>query len=266
MYVKFFRTKTLKDLEHAIDDSLREEITEFGTIGGDGSLHHLVNYLLKKHNPKTHLKIAILPKGTGNDYIRNFHFPNERAILDSIIKNNFKPVDIGKLQGKKGTSYFVNMLGIGFSAAVVNRLTRYKWLGGLSYYVALLDAFFFYQSKQINIEIDHVDYTYSCFQLSIGIGSYAGHNMMLCPKASIDDGLFEVNIIENVSFWKLILHLHTLKNGSYLQRIPSHSYRAKKIKIIDVQNLKTEADGEKINTPAEVVIINNALDMAWHEG
>ncbi len=121
--------------------------------------------------------MAVLPKGTGNDYIRNFNFSSKREIIDAIIHENYRPVDIGILEYNDSTRPFVNMLGIGFSAAVVNNLGGYKWLGGLSYYIALVATFFTYRSAKTELEIDEHKFCSDCFQLSIGIGKYAGNRI-----------------------------------------------------------------------------------------
>lgn len=259
--VILYKTINLEDLENAVKDCLEAEIKEFVAIGGDGSLHHLINQLFAHTDDITQIKLAIIPKGTGNDYIRNFNFKSKREIIESILSEKYTQVDLGCLHYSGGQHYFINMLGIGFSAAVVKNLIKYKWLGGLSYYFALIETFFRYQSQDISIELDGKTYQYSCFQLSIGIGKYAGHNMKLCPNAVINDGLLDVNIIEKVSLWELIRYLHTLKDGSYLQHIPSRSFQAKEVKLLNVSYLNCEADGEDIACPKKVTIFRKRILM-----
>jgi YegS/Rv2252/BmrU family lipid kinase len=257
--VSLCQTTSLAELEKAVADSLNLGIKEFVSIGGDGSLHHLVNQLFAQSEDITRIKLAVLPKGTGNDYIRNFNFNSKREIVDALIKENFRPIDVGVLYYENETKHFINMLGIGFSAAVVEKLGRYKWLGGLSYYIALIDTFFNYKSEKITFEIDGQIFNTDCFQLSVGLGKFAGSNMKLCPSAIVDDGLLDINIIEKVSFWKLIRYIHTLKDGSYLKHIPSKSFQTKSIKLKDSKGIKCEADGEEISVPTAINIIEKAI-------
>jgi len=259
--VVFYKTESLEELKNAVKNCLEADIKEFVAIGGDGSLHHLVNQLFAHASNLSQIKLAILPKGTGNDYIRNFNFKSKRDILQSLLSENYTQVDLGCLHYSEGPHYFINMLGLGFSAAVVENLPKYKWLGGLSYYLALIETFFRYQSQNISIELDGTTYQYNCFQLSVGIGKYAGNNMKLCPNALIDDGLLDINIIEKVSLWKLLRYIHTLKDGSYLNHISSHSFRAKEVKLINASNLNCEADGENIVSPLRVTISEKCILM-----
>jgi diacylglycerol kinase (ATP) len=259
--VSLFQTSSLEDLKKKVKESLDNDVNEFVSIGGDGSLHHLVNQLFSQVKDISKLKLAILPKGTGNDYARNFNFKSKRDILQAIIAQQYKKVDIGLLSYTHGDKHFINMLGLGFSAAVVKKLNRYKWLGGMSYYLALIDTFFSYQAEKIELTIDDQAHSWDCFQLSIGIGKYAGNNMKLCPQAIIDDGLFDMNIIEKVSLWKLLRYLHTLKDGSYLNHIPSKSFKARSIQLLHTSNLDCEADGEEMACPQKVTILEKRILM-----
>lgn len=264
IHVIFHQTESLEDLENAVKNCLKAEIKEFVAIGGDGSLHHLVNQLFTLANDTSQIKLVILPKGTGNDYIRNFNFKSKRDILKSILSENYSRVDLGCLHYANGQHYFINMLGLGFSAAVVQTLPKYKWLGGLSYYVALIETFFRYQSQEISIELNGNTYQYDCFQLSVGLGKYAGNNMKLCPNAVINDGLLDVNIIEKVSLWKLVRYMHTLKDGSYLHHIPSKSIQTKHVKLNHLSTILCEADGEGIQPPNAISIIEKAVCLVSH--
>ncbi|MBL7789146.1 MAG: YegS/Rv2252/BmrU family lipid kinase [Chitinophagales bacterium] len=259
--IAFYKTNSLQNLEKVVRLGLQNHITEFVTIGGDGSLHHLVNQLFRHAPDISQIKIAVLPKGTGNDYIRNFNFQSKREILDTLLKSSYKAIDIGQLNFDAYTKYFINMLGIGFSAAVVKKLNRYKWLGGISYYLALVDTFFSYQSDMIHLIIDGKEQIYDCFQLSVGNGKYAGNGMKLCPEAITDDGFFEVNIIRKISLWKLLRYMHTLKDGSYLNYISSLTLRAQTITILDSSSLHCEADGEEIPMPKEIAILPQIVKM-----
>lgn len=259
--VEFYKTKSLLDLESAVDSALHGGITEFITIGGDGSLHHLVNQIFHKQSDVSKLKLAVIPKGTGNDFIRNFRFSTKREIVDAILRSQYAALDVGRIYTDLKEGYFINMLGVGFSAAVVKKLHRYKWLGGISYYLALIDTFFSYTADKIEVDIDGQLKTYDCFQLSIGNGKYAGNGMKLCPNAEINDGYFEVNIIEKISLWKLLRYMHTLRDGTYLHYIPAYSTRARRVSILSSSSLCCEADGEALDMPLEIHVLSQVLSM-----
>jgi diacylglycerol kinase family enzyme len=48
------------------------------SIGGDGTLHHVVNGVMKQRYVKTSdITIAVIPLGTGNDWIKTYSIPKE---------------------------------------------------------------------------------------------------------------------------------------------------------------------------------------------
>lgn len=248
--ISFYATSTAEELDESIHQSIQQGVEEYVTIGGDGSLHYLLNSIVK-HTPQTHsIRIAVLPKGTGNDYIRNFNFPTKRAILSSIVQSSYQSIDIGEIEFTNSTKrYFINMLGIGFSAAVVKNVDKYKWVGSLAYYLAIVETFARYKSHPIEISIDNKKIAVECFWMCVGLGKYAGGNMKLCPDAKIDDGLFAIHIIQKISFWKLLRYIHTLRDGSYLNHIEVQSYQTQSLNIANINGLGIEADGELITQP-----------------
>lgn len=267
--VKFHPTDGLETLKKVIHESIAIGITEYVTVGGDGSIHYLVHELMNQNLIPIHqIHLGIIPKGTGNDWIRNFNFSSMEEILQAIVQGKTKRLDIGKISFlDKSFRYFVNIAGIGFNGEVIQSVDRFKWLGVFSYYFALFWSFFGYKSRDLELEIDGDRYKKNTFLLSIGIGKYAGGNMKLCPQAIIDDGLFEINLIEHIGFWTLIRYIHTLRDGTYLNYIPCISKRAKSIKIVSNNYLYAEADGEFLGKEIQSIdIMEKTIHVYSKEG
>lgn len=235
----------IDDLNFFLEQDLESGIRDIFIYGGDGSMHHLINSIYRlKPNLFSEIKLGIIPAGTGNDWMRNFSKDSFHS-LKCLIENKFKPLDIGKINYENGVEkLFFNLSGLGFNGAVIQRIDRYKFFGKLSYYFALIDAFFRFKSENIKLKIDTNIIEKNVFLISIGLGKYAGGNMKLCPNAILDDGLFDINIIEKISLWELIMNLHTLTDGTYLQRVKSSSHKLAKLEIIENKYLTAEADGE----------------------
>lgn len=237
--------ESIEDLVFFLKIDLEKGIRNIFTYGGDGSMHHLINSIYQiSPDLLSEVSVGIIPAGTGNDWMRNFSSDSFYS-LKCLVENKKRSLDIGKITYKNNdVKLFFNVSGIGFNGAVIRRIDKYKFLGKFSYYAALVDTFFRFKSENIKLKIEHKIIEKNIFLISIGLGKYAGGNMKLCPEAILDDGLFDINIIEKISLWKLITNLHTLTDGSYLQRIKSSSQKAAKIEIIDNKYLTAEADGE----------------------
>jgi diacylglycerol kinase family enzyme len=140
--------------------------------------------------------------------------------------------------------YFINIAGIGFNGAVIKDVNRYKFLGGLSYYIALISCFFKFKPQEVILKLDDVSLQMKTFIASFGIGKYAGNNMKLCPEATLDDGFFDVNIVRPITKLELITNLHKLRSGDYLKSLDCKTIKATKIEIVRNTYLDAEADGE----------------------
>jgi YegS/Rv2252/BmrU family lipid kinase len=244
IHIVHFETSTIEAFHIKIQENLVLGHREFIVCGGDGSLHALVN-ILGTNDALQKTTVGLIPMGTGNDYIRNFQSKTQDQIIEDILISKTCSVDIGRMGFTNSASrYFVNIAGIGFNGAVIKDVNRFKFLGGLSYYVALISCFFKFKPQEVILKLDDVSLQMKTFIASFGIGKYAGNNMKLCPKATLDDGFFDVNIVRPITKLELITNLHKLRSGDYLKSLDCKTIKAKKIEIVRNAYLDAEADGE----------------------
>ena len=115
-------------------------------IGGDGTVHNLVNGILNQTgvNPKD-IVVGLIPMGTGNDWARHHNIPtNYKKAISIIAKENVDQQDVGELRilsGKRRVVYFINYAGVGFDGYVISKIEKYKFLGPLSYLIAAIGNF-----------------------------------------------------------------------------------------------------------------------------
>ncbi|MGK0447258.1 MAG: diacylglycerol kinase family enzyme, partial [Polaribacter sp.] len=85
------------------------------SIGGDGTLHHVVNgVMLQRYVKTSDITIAVIPLGTGNDWIKTYNIPcNIKKAVEIIHQNKIISQDIGVLETENKTiSYFNNVAGL----------------------------------------------------------------------------------------------------------------------------------------------------------
>ena len=112
-----------------VDKAIEQGYRNIISVGGDGTLHHVVNGIMKQRYIKTSkIKLGVIPLGTGNDWIRTYNIPNSiEKSIDVILKNTTVLQDIGcitLLNGKK--EYFNNLAGTGYDGYVVKNLNYLK--------------------------------------------------------------------------------------------------------------------------------------------
>ncbi|MDN6565324.1 MAG: diacylglycerol/lipid kinase family protein, partial [Lacticaseibacillus paracasei] len=105
--------RLIKAYQHKMDD------LQLIVIGGDGTLHDVVNGLQRQGHPE--VAIGYVPTGTGDDFARANHIPLDpkkaAAALTTAMPHALK---IGVADSAKyGTQYFINNFGIGMDAQIV---------------------------------------------------------------------------------------------------------------------------------------------------
>jgi YegS/Rv2252/BmrU family lipid kinase len=129
-----FEIELTKKRNHAVElakNAADEGYEKIISVGGDGTLHEVVNGLMQSKNLQD-VKLGILPEGGGNDYVKNFNMPDKiERCIEIFLNNHSKKVDVGKA----GTSYFINSFGLGFDAKVAYFAQKIKGINGLPRYL-----------------------------------------------------------------------------------------------------------------------------------
>ncbi|MBX9734345.1 MAG: acylglycerol kinase family protein, partial [Chitinophagaceae bacterium] len=80
----------------AVNDGYRKIVA----IGGDGTVHEIVNGIfIQKVVPTTEISLAVIPTGTGNDWIRMFGISKTyKEAVQSLVDNRSVIQDVGKIE------------------------------------------------------------------------------------------------------------------------------------------------------------------------
>ena len=217
--------------------------------GGDGTVNELVNGVYGYEN----VEIGVIPMGTGNDYIRNYGDPDDFRDLESQMKGISKNSDLIKYRaeykGKITEGYCANMFNIGFDCNVVDATDRLKALplinGSLAYLLGV--AAMFIKKKGADLKIEFSDGTVKDGPLllcALANGCYCGGGIKSAPESILDDGLMDVNIIENVTRRFFLSVFPSFKKGEHLQM--KKVIDSGKIKYIKEKALTITANGESL--------------------
>jgi YegS/Rv2252/BmrU family lipid kinase len=242
-------------------------------VGGDGTLHEVVNGVLKNTACySTEISIGLIPVGTGNDWGRMFGIPlNYEGAVKIIDEEKTMLHDAGMVIYFEGaetiTRYFINIAGIGFESAVVKRtnLQKERGYGGKFIYLYnLLVTLFSYKNKKVRITVDGEKKKYRTFSINIGNGRFCGGGMRQTPNAIPDDGLLDITVITEMGKIEIIRNLGILYNGQILSHPKIKGFRCKTFSIESDQPIYLEADGELLgHTPAHFSLIPSGLKIIY---
>ena len=240
----------------------------FLVAGGDGSLHDVVNGLLREGAAATLPLPTVVPLalGTGNDWSRSLALPRDPVPLAALIRRDAAVAhDAGRIDLLAGsgevreTRWFINVAGAGFDAHVIERMPA-RTPSRLAYLLGALRELVRYRSPQFRLGFEEseagdaigIDELQGRRLLAfVANGRYCGGGMHVAPTALLDDGRFDVVTIAALNLWEALPKIARLYSGSLLQDPAVQRRVATRVRIDAVPPSGIEADGQFVGyTPA----------------
>ena len=235
-----------------LKELVKENIDAVIALGGDGTINEIANSILEYRIP-----LGLIPMGSGNDYAKMI-YPDIswKALLISFSNAKIKYHDVGEVHVKNERLIFVNGLGIGFDTEVVKNLSRIKFLrGDLLYLASVLLTFREYRPVKLRIEWDENKVEKKILLCTIGCGKYLGGGFNLHPEADVEDGIFELSIIEEVGSFKFLTTIPKVFKGTHLNEKKVFYTKGKEISIKG-KHFYFQMDGELYKEPVEEINIS----------
>jgi len=241
----------------------------FLALGGDGSFNELVNGLLAQSEvPLAQLLAAVAPLGTGNDWAHAMQVPDDPDLLAAAMaRSSSRRVDLGiaEVPGVAGNAAqrlaFHNNAGAGINAEAL-RLTPRGGPRALAYLIGLMRALMRFRAPQFEVSIDGRLRSGRYLIALAANGHYYGAGMRLAPGAQVDDGFFELVMIEPMSLAGAIRRLPKLFNGTLATDAAVHTVRCRSVTIHATPACGVEADGQDIgSTPVTLTLQPGALNV-----
>lgn len=253
----------------------------FLVAGGDGSLHDVVNGLLRERatigDAAAGLAPTVVPLalGTGNDWSRSLALPRDPAALAAIILRDASvPHDAGRIDlladsgAVRDTRWFINVAGAGFDAHVIERMPA-RTPSRLAYLLGALRELARYRSPLFRIVFDvpgddgtmRTDAARGRHLLAfVANGRYCGGGMHVAPTAVLDDGRFDVVTIAALNLQQALPKLVRLYSGRLLQDPAVQRHVAARVRIDADPATGIEADGQFVgHTPASFSVERGVL-------
>ena len=239
--------------------------TKYSTVvavGGDGTVHEVVNGLLRASNEGETITLGVVPLGNGDDFAKMVPPQTKiggkafdwRIAIEKIAKGQTKMFDIGRMSSDQLLSdrdnkpqYFMNGMDIGFGAQAALNFTKVPiFLTGMAAYLAaIMKTLVDYHIPKVTIQIDDQEaFEQSTTMTAITNGRCFGSGFWVCPEAQIDDGLLDVMVTQSVGRLKIMRLIPKIMKGTHVNEPILKSYRARRVDIKAHQPFVVEADGE----------------------
>lgn len=247
--------------------ALAEGVRFVVAVGGDGTIHEVVNGMLEGDVPaRDDAVMGVVATGVANDFIRTFGMPatpsHAAAHLDG--SESFA-IDIGKItcsrDGAEVVRYFANVAQAGLGARVARRAARLRGLGALTYPAAFwLEAV---RSRALEAAVDLVDKRYQgpVRNLVVANGQFSGAGMKVAPRAAPTDGVLDVQI-HFPSARETIAIMPRVYRGEHVPHPQIREAKRVRATIEAALPLPVEADGEQVGvTPATFEVLRDVLRL-----
>ncbi len=196
--------------------------------GGDGTVTQVANGLIGSNTT-----LALLPMGTGNDLGRTLGIRSVEMAIATILTNHRISMDVGFWRTDLDQGYFLNIAGMGFDAAVAERINQgFKSLKGTAaYLVAVIATLGKFRSLELKLILDGKVHHESVMLAAIANAQCYGGGMKIAPMASITDGLLDVILVKEIGKLEFLRAFPKVFKGNHLGHVAVDHLRAKHIRL-----------------------------------
>ncbi len=258
------RSESVGDLETKVFGAASAGAEKILVAGGDGSIHEVVNGILRSGRA---VELGVIPIGTGNDFAKACSIPVDwedatREIAGRLRNNTpARPIDAGRMNDR----FFANGAGIGFDAKV-NRIARdIQWrIGDLVYLAAV------FKGMTDGVTTPHVTIKFSGQTVegpitlaNVSNGAWVGGIFHIAPMARNDDGELDLIIAGEVSRLRIMALLPKLMQGTHIDQPEITHSRITRCEIAAAAPVPSHLDGEvqPLQTNFEIEVLEGALRL-----
>lgn len=217
--------------------------------GGDGTLGEVANGLA--HSDTI---MGALPTGTGNSFGKELRMPrpnliDHRALVEAaalLASGRVHRMDMGRFEHGK---YWLLWTGTGVDSYVVDRMEpRSKWskrLGPVGYAAEAISIAPRFPHMDAVVEVDgkRMEGTFLLVLVS-NCRRFAGGEVLLHPRAKLDDGLFEVTLFRGSGGVQTLRLLWQVWRGQHGANPDVSVITGKNVTVYTEPRMPLETDGD----------------------
>jgi diacylglycerol kinase (ATP) len=238
-----------------------EGVTCLCTIGGDGTLHEVVNGLMWRNDP-FRPPLGIIPCGTGNAVAEHLGIADPLDAARCIVAGHTRPVDVLRVSMESGTAYCCNIVGWGAVTDINRTAEKIRWTGPSRYTLATLLHVAFPRPRRLRLTTDGQTHDGEyLFAVACNTRS-TGKGMLLAPRADIADGLVDLVLVRKTSRRQLLRTLRKVFDGSHVGESCVAYHQVKEFELTPERAEGLNLDGElRGKAPCRVTVMPQALSI-----
>jgi YegS/Rv2252/BmrU family lipid kinase len=232
-----------------------------GVIGGDGTIHEVVNGLLARTD-SSRLPLGLIPAGTGNTIQHDLGCDDPVRAVENIVAGRRRKIDAVHVSMPNQVAYCLNIVGWGAVTDINRTADRWRMLGPSRYAAATLWHVVWGRPRRTRLVQDGEA---SELELLFAIGcntTTTGRGMLLAPQARIDDGKVDLVVLRRCSRLQMLRMFLSVYRGTHLVS-PHMDYRqVRSFSILDEHPEPLNLDGEILGeSPLSAEVVPGAVEV-----
>lgn len=213
-------------------------------IGGDGTVNLVASVLIG-----TDIALGIIPLGSGNGLSKDLDIPQDTEDALQLLYNyNIRSIDTLDINGHPS----IHLSDLGFNALVVNRFCEGDTRGPGAYAWIAMQEYLNYEPKRYRIVTDVDTFEGEAFMVTIANANSFGSNASINPNGILNDGQFEICLIEPFPRAASIGILYKMYTDSIDESVYTRKLICRKATVYNLDNEVMHIDGEPIEPEKEV--------------
>jgi diacylglycerol kinase (ATP) len=225
--------------------------------GGDGTLQEVATAL-----EGTGIPLGIIPRGRCNDFAHALGLHRSvppETLVNILLRGQTRAVDLGAVGGKR----FLTVATLGFDSEASRYVETHKlWIKGTpAYLYAVVRVLINLRFPLVRLRGDFGVFEGRIVLAATGNSPSYGGAMRITPGALLDDGLFHITVVEQVSRLTVLRMLPQVIKGTHLTHPKVRVLVSKSIEIETPEGpVWVCADGESLlRTPCRFEVRPQAL-------
>ncbi len=257
---EIFKTKESGDESQLTLAAIDRGFTTILVVGGDGTCSRVAEAILESGSG---CALAVLPCGTGNDIAKTLGV-NEmpaRDIARLVAGGTTTRMDVGRVE----QHYFLNSLGFGFVASVLEATQHVHFLKGDAVYIySALAQLFTYRGLSVSADSISNSHARKMLMLTVSNGRFLGGAFRIAPNASVVDGQLDFGFVGDSSVIDRVRLFAGAFRGTHLSLPAVKAESAREMTLRFAAAPTMEVDGEvrqALSSTVKIECVPHALSV-----
>jgi diacylglycerol kinase (ATP) len=219
--------------------------------GGDGTLNEVLNGVAGVSGALERVTFGVVPLGTGNDFAAALGLPEDVGeAIETMLAGRTIRTDVGVLNER----YFVNVSAGGFIAEVSDAVNpQLKTIAGkFAYIIGGAQVLLEYEPVGARARVVLEDGRALARELAVQMFAVCNSRLVgggrpIAPTALIDDGAFDVCVVEAMPTLEFVGLLGSVPGGGHIADERVAYFRAREVELRFERPVKVNTDGEVLD-------------------